>query len=96
MQRNTLGLAMSIFTSIASAQSPDGQDARANAEDPRVLLEYAQFDPTVSNPALPPQLRAGASVNLHIVQFKSSPTDADREAIRRAGGVIKGFLPVLP
>jgi hypothetical protein len=94
MQRNTLGLAMSIFTTLASAQSPDGRDARPIAEDPRVLLEYAQFDPTVSTPALPPRLQAGASVNLHIVQFKSSPTDEDREAVRRAGGVIKGFLPV--
>lgn len=94
MQRNTLGLAMSIFTTLASAQSPDGQDTRPAAEDPRVLLDYAQFDPTVSNPALPPQLRADASVHLHIVQFTSSPTDEDRAAIRRAGGVIKGFLPV--
>lgn len=87
-------LAMSLVAAFAPAQNPDGSDQRPASEDPRVLLEYAQFDPTVSTPMLPPGLQADQSVNLHIVQFKSSPTEADREAIRRAGGAIKGFLPV--
>ena len=87
-------LAMSLVAAFAPAQNPDGSDERPSSNDPRVLLEYAQFDPTVTTPMLPPGLRAAQSVNLHIVQFKSSPTDADRDAIRAAGGVIKGYLPV--
>jgi serine protease AprX len=94
MQCKTLGLAMSFLATLATAQSPDGRDTRPTSEDPRVLLEYAQFDPKVSTPAVLPRLQAGSSVNLHIVQFVSSPTEEDREAIRRLGGVIKGFLPV--
>jgi serine protease AprX len=87
-------LAMSLVAAFAPAQNPDGSDQRPTSDDPRVLLDYAQFDPTVTTPMLPPGLRADQAVNLHIVQFHSTPTDADREAIRRAGGVIKGYLPV--
>lgn len=87
-------LAMSVVAAFATAQNPDGSDQRPAAEDPRVLLEYAQFDPMVNIPELPPGLSADATVNLHIVQFKSTPTEADREAVRQAGGEIKGYLPV--
>lgn len=87
-------LAMSVVAAFATAQNPDGSALRPAAEDPRVLLEYAQFDPTVKLPTLPPGLRADATVNLHIVQFKSTPTEADRDAVRQAGGEIKGYLPV--
>jgi hypothetical protein len=86
-------LALSLVAAFATAQNPDGSDLRAPAKDPRILLEYASFDPNVSVPMVPAELKAGTDVNLHIVQFKSTPTDADREAIRRAGGVIKGYLP---
>tara|TARA_R110002072_G_scaffold46591_10_gene129168 strand:+ start:190989 stop:194417 length:3429 start_codon:yes stop_codon:yes gene_type:complete len=87
-------LAMSVVAAFATAQNPDGSAQRPAAEDPRVLLDYAQFDPTVTTPMLPPGLQADANVNLHIVQFKSTPTEADRDAVRRAGGEIKGYLPV--
>ena len=87
-------LAMSVVAAFATAQNPDGSDQRPPAEDTRVLLDYAQFDPMVTTPMLPPGFQADASVNLHIVQFKSTPTEADREAVRLAGGEIKGYLPV--
>jgi len=87
-------IATSLVATFASAQSPDGSDQRPTSDDPRILLEYAQFDPMVSTPMLPPGLQADQNVNLHIVQFRSAPTDADRDAIRRLGGVIKGFLPI--
>ncbi|MEC9046974.1 MAG: hypothetical protein VYA51_03100 [Planctomycetota bacterium] len=76
-----------------AAQSPDGAAARAAALDPRVMLEYASFDPNVAVPQVPAALRAGADVNLHILQFFATPTDADRAAVRQAGGVIRGYLP---
>ena len=87
-------IATSLVATFASAQSPDGSDQRPTSDDPRILLEYAQFDPMVSTPMLPPGLQADQNVNLHIVQFRSAPTDADRDAIRRLGGDIKGFLPI--
>ncbi|MFK7740554.1 MAG: S8 family serine peptidase [Planctomycetota bacterium] len=85
-------LAASIVAAFAPAQSP-GDDSRQNAQDPRVMLEYAQFDPLVGMPTLPEGIRAGADVNLHIVQFRATPTDADRDAVQSLGGKIVGYLP---
>lgn len=81
------------LAATVAAQRPDGADVRPTATDPRVMLDYAAFDPTVSVPSVPNRLAADADINLHIVQFHSTPTDADRDAVRRAGGVIKGYLP---
>jgi serine protease AprX len=86
------GLPLGFLTAFAIAQSPDGSD-RPRAADPRIMLEYGQFDPLASTPPTPPRLQAGADINLYVVQFHSTPTDADRAAIERAGGVIKGYLP---
>ena len=57
------------------------------------MLEYAQFDPLVGVPMLPSRLRADARLNLHIVQFHATPTDADRAAIEGLGGKVCGYMP---
>ena len=93
MKLQTTLISLCALAAVATAQSPDGSAARAAAQDPRVLLEYASFDPAVSIPQVPASLAAGPDVGLHIVQFMSTPTDADRAAVRRAGGKIRGYLP---
>lgn len=86
-------ISLCALAAVAAAQSPDGAAARPTAKDPRVLLEYASFDPAVALPRIPASLTAGPDVRLHIVQFVSTPTDADRDAVRLAGGAIRGYLP---
>lgn len=87
-----LGCALSLFASLAAvAQSPGDADLRS--ADSRILLRFATFDPLASAPEVPASLHSGADTNLWIVQFQSSPTDEDRDGIRRAGGVIRGYLP---
>ncbi|MFT4843408.1 MAG: serine protease AprX [Planctomycetota bacterium] len=86
------GFALGLLTTLAVAQAPDGSE-RSPSIDPRVMLDFAQFDPLVAAPQVPNELRAGADVDLHIVQFHATPTDEDRDAVRAAGGVIKGYLP---
>ncbi|MBL8753213.1 MAG: S8 family serine peptidase [Planctomycetes bacterium] len=82
-----------VCAQAALAQAPDGSPERRLADDPRILLDYAQFDPVAGAPVVPPQLQANATSHLHIVQFWSTPTDADRAAVRAAGGEIRGYLP---
>jgi serine protease AprX len=87
-----LGTALSLLAPFAFAQSPEG-DAIVRSSDSRILLRFATFDPLATVPPVPEALRCAGDTHLWIVQFASSPTDEDREAIRRAGGVIRGFLP---
>ncbi|MDA0932559.1 MAG: S8 family serine peptidase [Planctomycetota bacterium] len=56
-------------------------------------LKYGSFDPLVAQPPVPAALRADSDVGLHVVQLHRSPTDADRTAIRAAGGEIVSYLP---
>ncbi|MFK7739344.1 MAG: S8 family serine peptidase [Planctomycetota bacterium] len=88
-------LAASVVAAFAPAQGlPQAGDAAPKpSSDPRVMLDYAQFDPLVGLPTLPANLRAGANVHLHIVQFHATPTDADRRAVEDLGGAIRGYLP---
>ena len=86
-------LAPALLAPFALAQAPDGSGPRTLAEDPRILLEYARFDPVLEVPAVPPMLQANAACRLYIVQFWSTPTDADRAVVRAAGGEIRGYLP---
>ena len=87
-------LALGLLTStFAAAQAPDGTDRARPASDSRVMLDYAQFDPLVSTPVIPTALQAAHDIDLFIVQFESTPTDADRAAVVNAGGTIKGYLP---
>lgn len=93
MQLAVSALALGVLVPFVAAQAPDGTAPRAPSSDPRVMLDYALFDPLVSLPEVPPTLQAGADVDLYIVQFVSTPTDADRDRVRDVGGEIRGYLP---
>jgi serine protease AprX len=86
-------LAPALLAPFVLAQNPDGSGSRPLAEDPRILLDYATFDPVQGVPEVPPMLQADATNRLFVVQFWSTPTDADRDAVRDAGGEIRGYLP---
>lgn len=92
MNLSHAGLALSLSATFLVAQAPDGTE-RSYSEDPRVMLDYAQFDPLVGTPEVLASLRSTASTGLFIVQFHSTPTDEDRAAVVAAGGVIRGYLP---
>ena len=93
MQLASSGLALGLLATFVAAQAPDGSAPRQRATDARIMLQYGQFDPLVGVPQVPPQLVAGHDVGLFIVQFHATPTDHDRDAVRAAGGAIKGYLP---
>ena len=76
-------IACAVAVSL-SAQSP--------AE--RINLRYQSFDPVVSTPDIPGVLRSTSEQQMHIVQFASVPTQADRDAIASLGGKVIGYLPV--
>lgn len=86
-------LASVLMLPFAFAQAPDGSGTRQFAQDPRVRLEYGQFDPVVGVPEVPPLLQANAACHLYVVQFWATPTEADRDAVRAAGGEIRGYVP---
>jgi serine protease AprX len=58
---------------------------------PLVRLHYATFDPAVGEPAVPEALRSGKECGVWLVQFASSPTEADRQAVRKQGGEVVRF-----
>ncbi|MCB9877437.1 MAG: S8 family serine peptidase [Planctomycetes bacterium] len=97
MQTPKSPLALLALAAALAAQSPqsprtDGDAARPPA-DPRVMLEYAQFDPLVAPPQVPEGLQATADVHLFVVQFQATPDDRDRAAVTAAGGRVVGYLP---
>jgi len=69
------------------AQAPSGDVSRG------LLLRYASFDPTVSEPSVPEGLRSTPAQRLWIVQFDGTPTQQDRDQISAAGGEIVSYLP---
>ncbi|MFT4514390.1 MAG: hypothetical protein ACI91B_003099, partial [Planctomycetota bacterium] len=77
-------LACAVAVSV-SAQAPQAE---------RINLRYQSFDPAVSQPEVPKALRSTSMMQMHIVQFASVPTQADRDAIAAAGGTVIGYLPV--
>ncbi|MFM1872034.1 MAG: hypothetical protein RL398_1456, partial [Planctomycetota bacterium] len=88
-----LGLAMALVVPLASAVAQDAGAFRELSQDPRILLQYAAFDPLTGLPEVPPALACAADTGLWIVQLQGSPTDHDREVIARTGGRIHGYLP---
>jgi serine protease AprX len=66
--------------------------AAEKSQPSRVRLQYASFDPTVAVPQVPEILRATPDNELFLVQFHSTPLEADREQIRGWGGVVERFL----
>jgi hypothetical protein len=87
MHSNALASAALALLVAVPAQDP------AAADDHRILLQLAQFDPLRGEPAVPAMLRADRDIDLWIVQFRSRPDDALRGAVTAAGGEIHGYLP---
>ena len=88
-------LACAVAVSL-SAQAPDPQSPTAQnpaATTSSLFLRYNTFDPTVSEPSVPENLRSAKGQNLRIVQFANTPTQADRDGIAEAGGKVIKYLP---
>ncbi|MCA8952467.1 MAG: S8 family serine peptidase [Planctomycetes bacterium] len=92
----TPGIAQAANGDVAGT-NPAGQSAsdqvRTPADDNRLHLKYGVFDPLQGSPVVPSQLLAGADVQLYIVQFDYAFIDADRDAVRAAGGKLISTLP---
>jgi len=71
-----------------SAQSP--QDV--NPTRP-LMLTFGSFDPTVTVPEVPANLRSTKAQQLCLVQFQGLPTQAGRDAIAELGGKIVKYMP---
>lgn len=77
------------------AVSQDGQTvATVQQTSYDLLLRYAKFDPIVSRPAVPENLKAGfpSADSVYIVQFVTQPLDDFRKEIESRGGTIYTFL----
>jgi hypothetical protein len=85
-------LALGSFSLPLLAQDHQ-QTVEQQANDHRVLLRYATFDPTFGAPEVPGTLRSAADTHLWIVQFHGAPTDAEREVLRTQGAKLVSSLP---
>ncbi|MEO1007394.1 MAG: GC-type dockerin domain-anchored protein [Planctomycetota bacterium] len=75
------------------AISLDGQGVdRVVEQRPTIRLRYAEFDPAVTTPAVPRELRATADSRAFIVQYVSQPLEAYGQAIADLGGQVERFL----
>ena len=79
-----LAAAALVSTTLAVAQSPSRSSLH---------LKFATFDPAQGEVEVPEALRADGATGLWVVQFGRAPTDALREAVRRAGGEVLRYLP---
>ncbi len=59
----------------------------------KLLLKAGTFDPLVASVQIPDALKASDTNQLWIVQFAAAPTNAQRNAIREAGGEVHSYLP---
>lgn len=90
MQR-LLTTAAILMMAIAAAVPAQAQGAPRDGS--HLQLRYATFDPKQGEPEIPAYLRSTAEERLWIVQFAATPTQADRDAVRDAGGLVHGYLP---
>ncbi len=60
---------------------------------PLIQLHYTAFDPLVGEPPVAGALSADADSRLCLVQFNTEPTDAHRDALRRAGAEVHWYAP---
>ncbi|HJM57472.1 MAG TPA: S8 family serine peptidase, partial [Planctomycetota bacterium] len=65
-------------------------DPKAN--DARVLLRFAEFDPLEALPAVPTTLHRPSGSSLHIVQFRTQGIEPYRETLRSMGVRLHLFL----
>lgn len=67
--------------------------ALAQNTDSRLMLRHGAFDPLLAEPNVAAELTAGLGNRLHLVQFRSIPTQADRDAITAAGLEVVWYAP---
>ena len=93
LARLPLGLMLALCSPTVSLLAQIPGEVREPQSDPRLLLDYASFDPLTGLPEVPPALRATVDTNLWIVQFQGTPTDRDRSVVETTGGRLHGYLP---
>ena len=86
-------LSRAALLACAVAASLSAQSPQANRDGRQVLLTFGSFDPAISVPAVPEQLRSTSAQQLCLVQFAGLPTQAGRDAIQEAGGQIIKYMP---
>ena len=86
-------LSRAALLACAVAASLSAQSPQANGEGRRVLLTFGSFDPAVSVPGVPDQLRSTSAQQLCLVQFAGLPTQAGRDAIHELGGKVVKYMP---
>ncbi|MEC8653660.1 MAG: S8 family serine peptidase [Planctomycetota bacterium] len=81
----------SILTlALGAALTAQGE---ATAPSSQILIRYGSFDPIQSVPSVSEALQTANEGHLWIVQFTSTPTQRDRDAIAALGGERIGYLP---
>ncbi len=58
-----------------------------------IALRYAEFDPLLAAPPIPPELRPGADCGVFIVQFQTPPLEEYLAAIAALGGRAYAYMP---
>jgi serine protease AprX len=61
--------------------------------DPRLMLHFGAFDPLAGAPAIPDGFAAAPESTLHVVQFATAPTPADRATLAALGATIHWYAP---
>jgi serine protease AprX len=84
------GLALAALAAASFAQEPTGS---ASLATPRLLLQYAAFDPALGAPPMPAALAAANDCRLWIVQLAERPTEAARAQLRASSAEVHGYLP---
>ncbi|MGK0203009.1 MAG: serine protease AprX, partial [Planctomycetota bacterium] len=86
-------LSRAALLACAVAASLSAQSRQANDEGRQVLLTFGSFDPAISVPGVPDQLRSTSSQQLCLVQFAGLPTQTGRDAIQELGGKVVKYMP---
>lgn len=86
-------LSRAALLACAVAASLSAQSPQAIGEGRQVLLTFGSFDPAISVPAVPDELRSTSAQQLCLVQFAGLPTQANRNAILELGGKVVKYMP---
>jgi hypothetical protein len=80
------------LTALLCAQDEPSAVA-VGQQNPTIQLHYTAFDPLLGEPPVAPGLAAKGDSSLVLVQFHTEPTDAHRQALRRAGAQVHWYAP---
>jgi hypothetical protein len=73
-----------VLGAVAPAQETDAS---------HIMLRYSAFDPVTGEAVVPSGFAAGQANQLFIVQFASTPTQADRDALASLGAAVTWYAP---